>query len=97
MVQWGVSYGDAVTPAPMEETLPTLLGDLPAPRLRVYPRETVFAEKLEAMVVLGMANSRMKDYFDLLGLVREERVGVEALAVAVNATFAQRGTALPAA
>lgn len=65
-LQLDVGVGDAVTPAPVEIEYPTLLDDLPRLRLRVYPRETVFAEKLEAMQVLGMANTRMKDYFDLL-------------------------------
>ena len=60
-VQLDVGYGDAVTPGPEEAVYPTLLDDLPAPRLRV-PRETVVAEKLEAIASLGMTNSRMKDY-----------------------------------
>ena len=51
---------------PVEITYPGLLDDLPAPSLRAYPRETVFAEKLEAIAQLGIANSRMKNYFDLL-------------------------------
>lgn len=95
LVQWDVGFGDAVTPGPEERVLPTLLDGQPAPHLRVYPRETVFAEKLEAMVVLGIANSRMKDYFDLLGLVREERMDDDSLAQALSATFARRGTPLP--
>ena len=96
LVQWDIGFGDAVTPAPEEVTLPTLLSDLPAPSLRIYPRETVFAEKLEAMVVLGMTNSRMKDYFDLLSLLREARMDPAMLAQAVAATFERRGTRLPA-
>lgn len=64
-MQLDVGFGDAVTPGPEEATFPTLLEDLPAPRLRVYPRENVIAEKLEAAVTLDMANSRMKDLFDL--------------------------------
>lgn len=58
--QIDLGFGDAVFPAPRQETLPSLLG-LPQPRLWVYPRESVIAEKCEAMVDLGMANSRMKD------------------------------------
>lgn len=64
-VQVDVGFGDAVTPAPEPVEYPTILPELPAPRLRAYPRETVVAEKLEALVTLGIANSRMKDYFDL--------------------------------
>lgn len=94
-VQLDVGFGDAVTPAPVEIEFPTLLDDLPRPHLRVYPRETVFAEKLEAMQVLGMANTRMKDYFDLLILAREGAMDAMALRDAIRATFERRGTALP--
>jgi predicted nucleotidyltransferase component of viral defense system len=90
MVQLDVGYGDAVTPAPAEIVYPSLLDDLPAPRLRAYPRETVFAEKLEAMVVLGIANSRMKDYFDLRALAREGAMDSDNLANAIAATFQRR-------
>jgi hypothetical protein len=94
-LQLDVGFGDAVTPAPEEIEYPTLLDDLPRPRLRVYPRETVFAEKLEAMQVLGMANTRMKDYFDLLTLAREGAMDAKVLSDAILATFRRRGTALP--
>lgn len=94
-VQFDVGYGDAVTPAAQQAELHALLPALPAVRLRVYPRETVVAEKLEALAVLGIANSRMKDYFDLHALMREGRIDPAQLAVAVAATFARRGTALP--
>ena len=94
-VQLDVGYGDAVTPGPDEIVYPTLLDDQPAPRLRAYPRVTVVAEKLEAMVSLGMANTRMKDYFDVRALAREGALDVRLLADAIAATFARRGTALP--
>jgi predicted nucleotidyltransferase component of viral defense system len=94
-VQWDVGFGDAVTPAPTETDYPVLLDGFPPPRLRVYPRETVFAEKLEAIASLGIANSRMKDYFDLLALVRESAMDQPTLVAAVRATFDRRGTGLP--
>lgn len=94
-VQLDVGYGDAVTPAPQEAELPTLLDDQPAPRLWAYPRESVVAEKLEALVSLGIANSRMKDLFDLRALAREGRTKPAALAKAIAATFARRRTPLP--
>lgn len=94
-VQLDVGYGDAVTPGPVEVTYPSLLDDLPAPRLRAYPRETVFAEKLEAIAQLGIANSRMKDYFDLLALAREGAMDPNDLSRAIAATFERRGTAFP--
>lgn len=94
-VQLDVGYGDAVTPGPEEAIYPTLLDDLPPPRLRVYPRAAVVAEKLEAMVSLGMANSRMKDYFDLRALAREGALDARELEKAISATFERRHTALP--
>jgi len=93
-VQLDVGYGDAVTPGPEEAVYPTLLDDQPPPRLRVYPRAAVAAEKLEAIVNLGMANSRMKDYFDLRALAREGVLDAQLLADAIAATFQRRGTAL---
>ena len=96
-VQLDVGYGDAVTPGPDEIVYPTLLGDQPAPRLRAYPRATVVAEKLEAMVSLGMANTRMKDYFDVRALVQEGALDARSLADAIAATFVRRGTTLPSA
>lgn len=68
-LQVDIGFGDAVTPAPIETDFPTLLG-APPPRVRVYPRETVIAEKTQAIVHLGLLNSRMKDYFDLWFLAR---------------------------
>jgi predicted nucleotidyltransferase component of viral defense system len=96
-VQLDVGFGDAVTPAPVEAEYRSLLADLPSPRLRVYPRESVYAEKLEAIAQLGIANSRMKDYFDLLALAREDAMDTATLARAIAATFERRGTPLPEA
>lgn len=75
-------------------TFPTLL-DFPAPQLQAYPRETVVAEKFQAMVHLGMANSRMKDFYDLWTLAREFEFDGPQLCAAIRATFARRQTALP--
>jgi predicted nucleotidyltransferase component of viral defense system len=63
-MQIDIGFGDAVVPTPEQAEYPTLL-DSPHPTLRVYPKETAVAEKFEAMVLLGMANSRMKDFYDL--------------------------------
>jgi hypothetical protein len=93
-LQVDVGLGDAITPDPELVTFPPLL-DFPAPRIRVYPRETVIAEKLEAMVQLGMANSRMKDFFDVVVLARMFEFEGEPLARAIRATFDRRGTRLP--
>lgn len=93
-VQCDIGFGDAVTPTPSEQKYPTLL-DMPAPTLKVYPLETVVAEKLEAMVKLAGFNSRLKDYFDLWVLMRYEKLDRDLLPVAVRATFERRNTALP--
>ena len=93
-VQVDIGIGDVVTPAPEWLEYPSLL-DLPRPRLRAYPRETVIAEKLHAMVFLGLRNSRMKDYFDLRALAREGVLDARLLGEAIAATFQRRGTALP--
>ncbi len=93
-VQIDVGSGDAVTPQAEEETLPTIL-DTPAPQIRVYPKETVIAEKFEAMVKLGIGNSRMKDFWDISYLIKEFEFGGELLQTAIKATFAARQTAMP--
>ncbi len=94
-VQLDVGYGDAVTPEAQQMDYPTILADAPAPRLLVYPRETVLAEKLEAMIVLGMRNSRMKDYFDMWVLLRQGGIDPTLLGKAIHATCKRRGTPLP--
>lgn len=93
-VQVDVGFGDAVTPRPSEETLPTIL-DLPAPRLKIYPKETVIAEKFEAMVKLGIANSRMKDFWDVNYLIKEFELDQDLMRKAIQATFANRQTVMP--
>jgi len=94
-VQIDIGFGDAVTPAPENVQYPVILDDMPQPQLRVYPRYTVVAEKLEAMVKLGILNSRMKDYFDLWVLSRHSDFDGTVLAQAIRATFDRRGTAIP--
>lgn len=94
-IQADIGFGDAVTPAPEETNYPVLLDDLPVPRLRVYPRYTVIAEKFHAITSLGIANSRMKDFFDLWILTRHSELDAAILRGALTATFARRGTALP--
>jgi hypothetical protein len=93
-IQVDIGFGDAVTPAPQEVIYPSLL-DFPEPRLRAYPPETVVAEKLEALVALGMGNSRMKDFFDLWAIANTFAFQGSTLAEAVAATFARRRTPWP--
>lgn len=93
-MQVDVGFGDTIVPQPKVEAFPTLL-DQDAPKLRMYPPETVIAEKLEAIVKLGMANSRMKDYYDLLVISRKYDLDSYELAKAIAATFRRRGTVVP--
>ena len=95
VAQVDVGFGDAVTPGPTDAVYPVLLDDLPAPRLRTYPVYTVVAEKLHAIVVLGMVNSRLKDYLDLVVIMERVALDEPTLALAIAATFQRRGTALP--
>jgi predicted nucleotidyltransferase component of viral defense system len=89
-----IGFGDALEPGAEFIDYPVLL-DHPAPRLQAYARETVIAEKFQAMVALGRANSRMKDFYDIWILSRSFSFDDDRLARAIAATFARRGTAIP--
>lgn len=90
-LQIDVGFGDAVTPEPAEIDYPVLL-DSPAPRIRAYPRETVIAEKLQTLVVFGMAISRMKDFYDMWMLSQQFSFDGTSLSAAMTATFERRST-----
>ncbi|QHE86481.1 nucleotidyl transferase AbiEii/AbiGii toxin family protein [Hydrogenophaga sp. BPS33] len=94
-LQVDIGFGDVVTPAPESVNYPVLLSDLPAPQLRAYPKYTVVAEKFHAVCLLGMANTRMKDYFDLWVLLSEGVLERAELRSAIEATFSRRQLALP--
>ena len=89
-----VGFGDALEPGAELIDYPAML-DLPAPRLRAYAKETVVAEKFQAMVALGRANSRMKDFYDIWILSRSFPFDDDRLARAIAATFARRSTEIP--
>ncbi len=93
--QIDVGFGDAVTPPPQLTEYPVLLSDLPMPRLHTYPVYAVIAEKLHAIVKLGMTNTRLKDYFDLFVILNREVLNPELLARAIRATFDRRSLPLP--
>jgi len=92
-LQVDIGFGDVVTPAPERIVFPTLL-DAPAPHLNAYPRETMVAEKFETMVRLGMANSRMKDFYDIWLLSHYFDFDGQMLATAIHKTFTKRETTL---
>ncbi len=93
-MQVDIGFGDAISPEAKENEMPTLL-DFPAARLRTYPRETVVAEKCEAMVDLGLGNSRLKDFYDLWHLATHFDFDGKLLQEALTATFERRGTVVP--
>lgn len=95
-MQIDIGFGDVVTPEPEKLSYPTML-DFPAPVLFGYSRETVIAEKLQALVQLRMLNSRMKDYFDLWLLSQHSELNIVTLRTAIQRTFENRETEIEAA
>lgn len=93
-VQADIGFGDIVTPGERIIEFPTLL-DLPAPKLKSYPPETMIAEKFHTLVSLGIANSRMKDFYDLYVIKRNYPFNNEQLISAIKATFQRRKTKIP--
>lgn len=93
-LQIDVAFGDRIVPGPEEINFPTLL-DFPTPYLKSYTRESMVAEKFEAMVKLGMLNTRMKDFFDLWSASQEFRFDGPTLSLAIKTTFETRSTAVP--
>jgi hypothetical protein len=96
LLQVDIGFGDLVEPPPAQLTFPVLL-PLQPPIVRGYPPETVIAEKFQAMVMLGIGNSRMKDFFDLWTLARTHSFRLHALHRSVSQTFARRQTTFPTA
>ena len=92
--QIDIGFGDAITPGPVEMDYPALL-DMPQAHIWAYPRETVVAEKFEAIVSIGLANSRMKDFYDLWLMSETFKFDGALLQDAVRTTFERRGTELP--
>lgn len=93
--QIDIGFGDAVTPGPVQAIYPVLIADFPAPSLRAYPVYSVISEKLHAIALLGMANSRLKDYWDMQVIFERENLDANILAQAIAATFSRRGMAVP--
>jgi hypothetical protein len=93
-VQIDIGFGDVVSPEAEKISYPTLL-DSPVPRILTYPPETVISEKLQAMVALGMLNSRLKDFYDLRMIGRLFTFDGSKLVEAIRATFNRRRTEIP--
>lgn len=95
-VKVDIGFGDALPAPEFEIEYPSML-DFPAPSIRAYSPATVMAEKFQAVIALGMVNSRMKDYYDLWALPQSQEVSADDLYQAVRMTFSRRETAIPAA
>jgi hypothetical protein len=95
-VQVDIGFGDRVYPAPTRRAFPSLLSDLPAAEVLMYPPETVIAEKFEAMIRFAEENGRIKDFHDIWVITRTFEFDLSTLAEAVGGTLRQRETALPA-
>jgi len=93
-MQIDVGFGDVVLPSAKQIDYPTILG-MPAPRLRGYSRESTIAEKFQAMVKLGVLNSRMKDFYDIWLLSRQFDFDGATLGAAIRETFSNRNTQIP--
>ncbi len=93
-IQVDVGFGDVITPGPIDIYYPALL-DGPAPHIRAYPIETVVAEKFHALASRGIANSRLKDFYDLWLIAAMFEMERTLLTAAVRQTFTRRKTALP--
>lgn len=93
-LQVDIGFGHVVTPPEQVMAYPTLL-DFPAPSVKAYPPETAIAEKFQAMVMLKMNNSRLKDFYDLWVLGRDFSFEGQTLTQALQATFERRQTSLP--
>ncbi len=90
-----IGVGDVVTPPPVKKSFPALL-EMSEPEIMVYPMETSIAEKLQTIVEMGMANSRMKDYFDLYYMLKSFTFDHKRLKKAIAQTFTRRETVFPA-
>lgn len=94
-VRVDVGFGDHVYPPPTRQNFPTLLPDLPAPSVLMYPPETVIAEKFEAMIRFGEANGRIKDFHDIWVTTRTFQFDLPRLVEAVGGTLRRRATPIP--
>jgi hypothetical protein len=95
-LQIDIGFGDVIVPAPVRISYPVIL-DFPAPKLSGYTMESVIAEKFETMIKLGAINSRMKDFYDIWLLSRQFPFDGKKLSSAIQGTFNNRGTDIPAA
>jgi len=88
-----IGFGDKIFPGPIKVSFPVLL-DFPVPEINVYSKESIIAEKFEAMVTLQLSNSRMKDFYDLWYLASTQTFNDRSLSISIYETFNKRQTSL---
>jgi len=93
-MQIDVGFGDIVHPKIRVIDYPVIL-DFPKPHLNGYPQESVISEKFEAMIKLGLLNSRMKDFYDIWLMMRQFEFKGANLIEAIKKTFKHRKTDIP--
>jgi len=93
-MQIDVGFGDIVYPKAKVIDFPVIL-DFSRPHLKGYPPESVISEKFEAMIKLGLLNSRMKDFYDIWLMLRQFDFSGSNLTQALKGTFKHRKTDLP--
>jgi predicted nucleotidyltransferase component of viral defense system len=91
-LQIDIGFSDIITPEPVHLTYPTLLNELKNPEIRAYSIETVIAEKFHAMFTLGTLNSRMKDFYDVYILLKNNKIENANLQDSISQTFKNRNT-----
>jgi hypothetical protein len=94
-MQIAIGFGDVIVPQPIEIEHPAML-EFPPPVLMAYTKEAVVAEKLDALTMLGLLNSRIKDYYDIALLARLYPFDGDLLTEAIRSTFRHRGTTIDA-
>lgn len=87
-----IGFGDIVIPEPIAIEYPLLLDDMPKVYIYAYTLETVVAEKFETMIDRGLANSRMKDFFDVYTILKAGTLNNDILQKAISSVFTNRGT-----
>jgi predicted nucleotidyltransferase component of viral defense system len=94
-IQIDIGFGDIIFPKSEQIHYPLLLNDLSPIKIQSYSKESIIAEKLHAILVLSYSNSRMKDFYDIYGLILKNQFDENSLQGAILATFNRRETPIP--
>ncbi|MBX7066369.1 MAG: nucleotidyl transferase AbiEii/AbiGii toxin family protein [Parachlamydiales bacterium] len=92
-MQIDFGFSDLILPNPAQIKYPTIL-NLPAPQLKGYTPQTSIAEKFETIVRWGLANTRMKDFYDIWKLIQQFSFDQKELKGIILKVLKNRGTTL---